>query len=593
MLLGAPLLGLLGDVATYAPLNRRCACASWVSSAYRDRFVEAERAAVRKWRLSLLQDGMSASQLSNRDLATSGRCRIGVCTLRSSIVHDAQRRRSGGSRTTTCGLDRSGESRIGECRFARGPRRVGVARYPPGQIGVNRYVSERNLLGEEIVSRSSGLWVGGQRFAESPLAAHDPSYYGDLLQGVLDVTCIRFAPHLLLPSLALLVAAPAAHAVPLLNTNASVLAINTSPPASNSTYLTGEGADSAIDGIPTTKYLNLGQPPRETGLAVEPLFGNTIAQSIQFTTADDFEIRDPSGWVLYGSNDPLLSTDNSDLSGGESWTQIANGALEFPADRLTQLPAINFTNSTPYNNYRIEFPDVKGGPGGRDSFSGMQVADVQLYTGPDATGTGVFGFGDLAIAYQLPQPASFYFPDEAPANIVDYAYTASSSYPAGENPGLLVDGDTGTKYLNFGGPNSGFIVTPDSPAQVQSFIVTSANDAIERHPTSWQLFGTNDPITSLDNSFGDAESWIELGSGSIEVPPGLFTDSPVVSVPNANAYSSYKMLFPTTNGSGLMQISEASFFTSTDGTGQDILEVGTPSLLAIDTNRGATKNFNA
>ncbi|WP_145382605.1 PEP-CTERM sorting domain-containing protein [Botrimarina mediterranea] len=425
------------------------------------------------------------------------------------------------------------------------------------------------------------------------MAAHDPSYYGDLLQGVLDVTCIRFAPHLLLPSLALLVAAPAVHAVPLLNTNASVLAINTSPPATDSFYFPGEGADSAIDGISNTKYLNLGQPPNGIGLAVEPLFGNTIAQSIQFTTADDAVNRDPAGWILYGSNDFLSSADNSGLDGGENWTQIANGALEFPEDRLTQLPAINFANSTAYNNYRIEFTGAKGGPGGRDAFNGIQIADVQLYTAPDAGGSGVFGIADYAIAYQLPQPASFYFADESPANIVDYAYTASSSYPAGENPGLLVDGDTGTKYLNFGGPNSGFIVTPDSPAQVQSFIVTSANDAIDRHPTSWQLFGTNDPITSLDNSFGDAENWVELGSGSIEVPPGLFTDSPVVSVPNANAYSSYKMLFPTTNGAGLMQISEASFFTSADGTGQDILEVGTPSLLAIDTNRGATKNFNA
>jgi hypothetical protein len=395
-------------------------------------------------------------------------------------------------------------------------------------------------------------------------------------------------------SVGLLAITPAAHAVPLLNTNASVLAINTGPAATDSFYFPGEGADSAIDGISNTKYLNLGNPPLGIGLAVEPLFGNTIAQSIQFTTADDATNRDPAGWILYGSNDPLSSADNSGLDGGETWSQIANGALTFPEDRLTQLPAINFTNSTPYNNYRIEFTGPKGGPGGRDAYNGIQIADVQLYTAPDAGGSGIFGIVDTAIAYQLPQPASFYFPDEAPANIVDYAYTSSSNYPGGENPSLLVDGNTGTKYLNFGGPNSGFIVTPSAPSQVGSFILTSANDALDRHPTSYQLFGTNDPIVSADNSTGDAENWIELGTGPIGVPGDFFTDSPVVTVPNVGTYASYKMLFPTTNGSGLMQISEASFFASNNGTGTDILQAGPVSLIrAIDTNRGATKNFNA
>lgn len=126
-----------------------------------------------------------------------------------------------------------------------------------------------------------------------------------------------------------------------------------------------------------------------------------------------------------------------------------------------------------------------------------------------------------------------------------------------------------------------------------SFILTSANDALDRHPTSYQLFGTNDPIVSADNSFGEDENWVELGSGPIGVPGGFFTDSPVVTVPNVGTYASYKMLFPTTNGSGLMQISEASFFASNDGTGTDILQAGSVSLIrAIDTNRGATKNFN-
>jgi len=409
------------------------------------------------------------------------------------------------------------------------------------------------------------------------------------------VTCIRFTPHLLLPSLALLAMTPDAHAIKLLNSNATVLAINTNAPSTDSFYFAGEGAESGIDGIDSTKYLNLGNPPNGIGLAVEPIFGNTVAQSIRFTTADDAENRDPMGWILYGTNQALASADNSGLDGGESWTQIANGALNFPTGegsrKQVQTP-INFTNNTPYNNYRIQFTNPRGGVGARDAFNGIQIADVQLFTAPDGGGTGVFGFGDTAIAYQLPQPASFYFADEAPKNIVDFTYTPTSNYPGGENPGLLVDGNTGTKYLNFGGPNSGFIVTPSVPSQVGSFILTSANDALDRHPTSYQLFGTNDGITSADNSFGENENWTLLGSGPIGVPGAFFTDSPVVTVPNVGTYASYKMLFPTTNGSGLMQLSEASFFASNNGTGTDILQAGPASVRAIDTNRGTTKNFN-
>jgi hypothetical protein len=63
------------------------------------------------------------------------------------------------------------------------------------------------------------------------------------------------------------------------------------------------------------------------------------------------------------------------------------------------------------------------------------------------------------------------------------------------------------KYLNFGEINSGFIVTPSNgPSIVHSFQITTANDAVERDPTSWRLYGTDDPITSTDNSTGSQEN---------------------------------------------------------------------------------------
>ncbi|MGD9635395.1 MAG: hypothetical protein AB7G28_23515 [Pirellulales bacterium] len=376
-------------------------------------------------------------------------------------------------------------------------------------------------------------------------------------------------------------------AAPLLNSAAQVIAIDTDGLLTNSNYSTNEGPLSAIDGIANTKYLNYANPPWNVGMIIEPLFGGTTVQSIQFTTADDASWRDPVGWKLYGTNEAIASVDNGDGS-GENWNFIAASALSLPNTRLTTAPAQSFTNSTAYNNYRIVFDKPK------DGFNGIQVADVQLYTGPNATGNAVFGIADNAYAFQLPTPDSNYPSEEPPSNLVDFTYTSASGHFDFEGADKAIDGNTATKYLNYAGNNSGFIVTPQSPAQVRSFIVASANDALDRHPTAWQLFGTNDPILSTDNSLGTAENWTPIDSGSIVAPTTLFTDSPVVTVNNAASYSSYKLLFPQLNGGNSMQISEASFFTSTNGTGQDILQIGSPAIRAVDADPvNTTKYFNS
>jgi hypothetical protein len=65
----------------------------------------------------------------------------------------------------------------------------------------------------------------------------------------------------------------------------------------------------------------------------------------------------------------------------------------------------------------------------------------------------------------------------------------NSSYPGGEFPAYAIDGTAGNKYLNFGGAGSGFIVTPSAASIVQSFQITTANDASGRNPSSWALWG--------------------------------------------------------------------------------------------------------
>ncbi len=160
--------------------------------------------------------------------------------------------------------------------------------------------------------------------------------------------------------------------------------------------------------------------------------------------------------------------------------------------------------------------------------------------------------------------------------------STNSSYPGNENPSDALDGNQFTKYLNFGEENSGLIVTPNSGAStVRSFRLTTANDAVERDPASWALYGTNDSIHSDDNSTGLAENWTLVGSGDLSLPSARRAAGPVVSFANSTAYTSYKLLFPTVKNAGAansMQVADISFFQSTNGTGSNVLSAGDPVL---------------
>jgi hypothetical protein len=158
-----------------------------------------------------------------------------------------------------------------------------------------------------------------------------------------------------------------------------------------------------------------------------------------------------------------------------------------------------------------------------------------------------------------------------------------SSYPAAESPDKVLDENSGTKYLNFAKENTGFIVTLSSAAAVQSFVLTTANDAVERDPASWTLWGTNDAITSTDNSTGLAENWILIGSGSVALPDARQTVGPVVTVSNSTAYSSYRMMYPTLKNAGAtnsMQVADVAYYASTDGSGDNLFTTSDP-ILAI------------
>jgi hypothetical protein len=316
-----------------------------------------------------------------------------------------------------------------------------------------------------------------------------------------------------------------------------------------------------LDGDVNTKYLNFGDAAgsrrnaRNSGFIVTPTTAGTIIQSMVLTTANDAENRDPASYEIYGTTDLIQSTGNSDGQGGENWTLISEGSLALPAARKTAGAPISFTNSTPYNSYRVVFPELKNFRA--DGL--MQIADVGLFATSDGTGSNILTSDAPVIAVQLPR--------------------SGANSPTAEGPEKLIDGLATSKYLNFGKEQTGFIVTPLSGSSViGSFQITTANDRSPRDPASYELYGTNELIASQNFSQGIGETWTLISSGALNLPGTLpggpggdpLNDGrgelgPLVMVNNSTAYSSYKMVFPTMKdplgaNADSMQLAEIQFY---------------------------------
>jgi len=338
-----------------------------------------------------------------------------------------------------------------------------------------------------------------------------------------------------------------------------ILAIDTDPPTSMprmSAYPGGEAPANALDGIAGTKYLNFGT--LNTGFIVTPS-GPSMVQSLQFRTANDAVGRDPTSWRIWGTNDPITSVEHS-TGDAENWTLISEGPVALPGtlpdgggdDFRNELgPLLPFANSNTYSSYRLVFPTIKNFP----AANSMQIADVFMFE--DMAGTDPIPLSDFdpVIAVHV-EPRGVEEPD--------------SSSPGNETVVNLIDGMVATKYLNFGRQNSGFIVTPAAGASViDSFQMTTANDAPGRDPATWELYGTNEPIMSTNHSQGDGEAWTLIDSGSVELPAERDTLGPLVTVENTAAYNSYRMLFPAVKDNSdppammstdSMQLAEIQFF---------------------------------
>jgi hypothetical protein len=120
----------------------------------------------------------------------------------------------------------------------------------------------------------------------------------------------------------------------------------------------------------------------------------------------------------------------------------------------------------------------------------------------------------------------------------------NGNWPAAESPDKVVDNNSGTKFLHFSGktePTGVEIETWVGSTIVTGMTFTSANDAPERDPVKFELYGSNDSLTG---------PWTLIAAGDIVDFAGetawartTMTTTPI-TFDNAVAYKFYQVMFP-------------------------------------------------
>ena len=127
------------------------------------------------------------------------------------------------------------------------------------------------------------------------------------------------------------------------------------------------------------------------------------------------------------------------------------------------------------------------------------------------------------------------------------------SPPFGEDVTKAIDGNSGTKYLNFNRTNTGLIVNTGRSTIVNRMDLTTANDEPSRDPINYVIDGSN-----------NGSSWTSITSGNITCNSNRFLTRSF-NFTNTVSYSWYRITFPSLCNVGLansMQIAEIQLYAS-------------------------------
>lgn len=193
------------------------------------------------------------------------------------------------------------------------------------------------------------------------------------------------------------------------------------------------------------------------------------------------------------------------------------------------------------------------------------------YVAVDYTGANITGIYDTVAGGNATVASSY--------TAWDPNVSTKGCYPAGEYPGYAIDGNTGTKYLSFGdntsfsnttataGLNTGFHLTLAAAAKVTAIQFATGNDATFRDPLTITVEGSN----ATGDALLTGTNWttIYTGESGLLALGNATTDrksyGEIISLTNANAYMSYRVLVTSARGENgvqdAVQYSEVVLYT--------------------------------
>ncbi|MEN6308934.1 MAG: lamin tail domain-containing protein [Anaerohalosphaeraceae bacterium] len=157
------------------------------------------------------------------------------------------------------------------------------------------------------------------------------------------------------------------------------------------------------------------------------------------------------------------------------------------------------------------------------------------------------------------------------------------SWPSNEAPQYAIDDNVNTKYLNFRGITeaAGFCVSPaESSAVVVGLTFTTANDAENRDPVQYELYGSN---TSINGPYTLIASGDIIDFNQTNPWPRYTKNTTPVLFPNSVAYQHYKLVFPAVrnaSGANSMQIAEVELIGEPEGGWPPEVDAGADQVLA-------------
>jgi len=314
--------------------------------------------------------------------------------------------------------------------------------------------------------------------------------------------------------------------------------------ANTTKWLSSETPDKVVDANTGSKFLI--SRNSNAGVILKPTNSSLVFNRLALSTANDASERDPASFILYGSSSNLTGTEGTNIP-VSSLTQIASGNVTMLDARNAGPTVVQFANTVAYTSYVVVFPAVRNPA----TAVGMQISEIQLSQGanpPLAVAMADARGGQLS-------GSNFSFGSIGNSN-------PGTNWLAGESPDHAMDGNAGTKFAIFRSSGAGLLASPQAgPARMNTLTLWTANDAPERDPATYQVYGFPTRITQTSGTLAVGNGTL-LANGTVTLPADRNSGPVQVDFDNGTAYSSYLVVFPTVKNSSstnLTQISEVQF----------------------------------